>query len=249
MRLFLFAYATQWLPGHVVLSRFTISLSFRCAPLIGNVLRLKMPLKYGTRICELVQLHIGCWARRHFYRLFDVFFFSLQLPCPCLYGPRYSLRPYLYGARYTPRPCSIARSWLCSPSSWRRAALMSFTTFAMLAAPLIKDPSAPNIDRNGNASPRFAEKVSAFSSSSFSSVSCPCRSWSWLSSLTRRQLRLLSRSKSNLSRRALYRRVPCPPRVYRWDRCSENTQCRVLGTPRPGDLCPRHLWLISLVAS
>jgi len=36
-------------------------------------------------------------------------------------------------------------------------ALLSFTAFATLAAPPIKDPSAPNIGRNGNTPPpRFA---------------------------------------------------------------------------------------------
>ena len=35
-------------------------------------------------------------------------------------------------------------------------ALLSFTAFATLAAPPIKDPSALNIGRNGNTLPRFA---------------------------------------------------------------------------------------------
>ena len=48
--------------------------------LVGNVLRMKTPLKYAHTSRELVQLHIGSCARQHFYRLFDVLF-SLQL-CP-----------------------------------------------------------------------------------------------------------------------------------------------------------------------
>jgi len=40
-------------------------------------------------------------------------------------------------------------------------ALLSFTAFT-LAAPPIKDPSAPNIGRNGNAPPRFAVRSIRF---------------------------------------------------------------------------------------
>jgi len=78
-RLFFFAYAIQWVPGSVASSRFTIPLSFRCAPLIGNMLRMKTLLKYTRiRLASSFNCIYGSCARRHFYRLFGVFF-SLQL--------------------------------------------------------------------------------------------------------------------------------------------------------------------------
>jgi len=94
--------------------------------------------------------------------------------------------------------------------------------------------STPNIGRNSNALPHFAVGsicfFVAFSLDVFFDF-MPMSTWFWLSSLSRRLQRLLSRSEPNLSRRRvlmLYR-VPCPPHVYRWDRCSENMQCHVLG--------------------
>jgi len=82
-------------------------------------------------------------------------------------------------------------------------ALLSFTAFATLAAPPIKDPSAPNIDRNGNAPPRFAVGSIRFFVAFFFVVFFfrfhAHADWSWLSSLPRRQLRRLSRSEPNLS--------------------------------------------------
>jgi len=45
--------------------------------------------------------------------------------------------------------------------------LLSFTAFATLAAPPIKDPSEPNIGRNGNAPPRFAVGSIRFSDAFF----------------------------------------------------------------------------------
>jgi len=85
--------------------------------------------------------------------LFGVFFSML---CSCLYGLSCSPRPYLYGTKYSPWLCSIARSWCCSglraDIAWfccRYHFVYKFT------APPIKDQSAPNIGRNGNAPPRF----------------------------------------------------------------------------------------------
>jgi len=46
-------------------------------------------------------------------------------------------------------------------------ALLSFTAFATLAAPPIKDPSEPNIGRNGNTPPRFAVGSIRFSDAFF----------------------------------------------------------------------------------
>jgi len=84
--------------------------------------------------------------------LFGVFFSML---CSCLYGLSCSPRPYLYGTKYSPWLCSIARSWCCSglrvDIAWfccRYHFVYKFTT------PPIKDQSAPNIGRNGNAPPR-----------------------------------------------------------------------------------------------
>ena len=151
-RLFLFAYATQWVPGPVALSRFTIPLSFRCAPLVDNMLHMKT-LKYSTRIRLRVR-SIAHWLCQTVFLLsFRHFFFFAVTPCPCLYEPRYSPCSYLYRTRY--RDPAPSRDRDVAASSWRRAALLSFTAFATLAAPPIKNPSAPNIGRNGNAPPRF----------------------------------------------------------------------------------------------
>jgi len=57
----------------VASSRFTIALSFRRAPLIGNMLRLLSMIRYSR---ELVQLHI---APDDIFIFSLVFFFSLQL--------------------------------------------------------------------------------------------------------------------------------------------------------------------------
>ena len=128
---------------------------------------------------------INCATRRYFYRLFGVFFSFAAISCP-----------RLYGARYSPQICSIVRTWRCCF--------------------LIEDPSAPNI--GSNASLRIAiERIRffvAFFLIVFFFLSCPCRSWSWLSSLSRRQQRWLSCSEPNLSRwrvLALYRWASCPP--------------------------------------
>jgi len=86
--------------------------------------------------------------------------------------------------------------------------------------------------------------VSAFSlsfSSSSSSISCLCRSWSWLS----RRCPDDSSGGSLAQNRSFHVTRPsalsasiCPPRVYRWNRYSENTQYRVLGTPSSGFMSP-----------
>ena len=138
--------------------------------------------------------------------------------------------------RYNPRLCSIARSLHCNSSSWHRAALLSFTTFATLAAPPIKDPRLAETYR-------FVSllEVSAFSSLfsrclllrfhvhtdlSLDFHHCPdgnCGNFHAQSQISHDNVVL-----------ALYRRVPYPQHVYRWDR-SEKTQCRVLGTLRPAN--------------
>ena len=80
------------------------------------------------------------------------------------------------------------------------------------------NPSVPNIGERNNVLPPSVVSAFPLSFSLSSSVSCLCRSWSWLSSLPRRQQRRLSRSKPNLSRwrdLTLYWRLPCPSRIYR----------------------------------
>ena len=84
-------------------------------------------------------MHIDSCARSHFYYLFGVYF-SLQLHPVHVCTVRDS-------APSRDRDVAALR---------RRAALLSFTAFAMLATPPIKDPSAPNIGKNGTAPSRFA---------------------------------------------------------------------------------------------
>jgi len=89
------------------LSRFTILLSFRHAPLVGYTLRMKTSLKYAHMSREHVQLHICSCVRVHFYRLFDVFSFHCYTLSMFIEAKIQSA--YLCGARYSPRLCSIAR--------------------------------------------------------------------------------------------------------------------------------------------
>ena len=204
-------------------SRFTISLSFRRASLVGNMLCMKMPLKCGTRICFASSFNCTVVAPDSFFIIFLAFFFFFATtPCPCLYGPRYSPRLYLYVGRYSPRPFHRTIVTLLFEHVARLCCRLSFSP----RWPLIKDPSMSNIGRN-NALPRFAVsslfhrlfprhllRFHAHADLGFGFHRCLDGSSG--GSLAQRIYRVL----------ALYWQVPCPPRVYRWDRCSENTQCR-----------------------
>ena len=202
-----------------------LPLSFRCMSFVNNALRMKIPLNYTIRV-YILQAHpialVVAW--RHSYRLFDVFFF-VDTPCTRLYELRYSPRPYLYGERYNPQSCSIAQSRRCSSWNWRRTALL-FTVFAALATLPIKDPSAPNIVRNGNTLSCFAIEIRffiifLFVIFFFGFMTMPILI---LTFIARRQ-RPLSRLESNLlwwRVLAVYRRVP-RPLIYRWDCYFEKT--------------------------
>jgi len=167
---------------------------------------------------EFVQLHISSCARRYFYCLFDVFFF-------CSYILSMFVRAEIQSAPVFVRSeiqsaTLFAHSWRCSSSSWRRAALLSVTAFVTLTAPPIRIQAHPTLAETVTHRLVSLLEIFTFSSPFFSSSSSSvsCRSWSWLSSLSRWQLRRFSRSELNLSRchvLALYWRVPCPPRVYR----------------------------------
>ena len=124
-------------------------LSFRFMPLIENVLRMKTPLKYDTRIrlvnsfnCTLIV------ARQHFYHSFSVFFFFAATPCSCTNR----VRACICTERDTVRDPVPSRD--CDVAVLRAdvARLCCRLLFSILTAPPIKDPSAPNISRN-NAPP------------------------------------------------------------------------------------------------
>ena len=120
---------------------------------------MKTPLKYGMRIhlassfnCTLVVAPDGIFI------VFSAFFFSLQLHPVHVCTDRDTVRARISTERDTVRDPAPSRdrdvaalradvAWLCCHLP---------TAFATLAAPPIKDSSALNIGRNGNAPPRFA---------------------------------------------------------------------------------------------
>ena len=177
-------------------------------------------------------MHSGSCARRHFYRLFSVFF-SLQL------HPNYVC---------TDR--DIVRARICTerdtvgdpaPSRDRNVAALR-ADVVRLCCRLPLSPRWP-LRRSRNRARQHWQKCTA-------SFRCwkyplfhrlfPCHLLLRFHAALgldfyrcRRQLQRLSRSEPNLSRRcvlALYRRVPCPPRVYRWD----------IVAPRIRNVCSRH---------
>jgi len=150
-------------------------------------------------------LHIGSCARRHFYLLFKVFF-SLQLRPTRICTGRDTVRVRICTERDTVRGPSRDRDVAALQTSHGFAVVYHFRP----ASPIM-DPSAPNIDRNGNAS-RFTVGNICFSVAFFLVVFffvlCLCR---FLVSVFIAVQRRLFHSESNLSRRrvlVLYRRVP-----------------------------------------
>jgi len=159
-------------------------LTVRCAPLVGNVLRMKTPLKYGTRIrlassfnCTLVVAPDGIFI------VFSAFFFL------CSYTLSMFVRTEIQSAPV------LVRSEIQSATLFHRVIvtlqLFKLTSHGFAVIYRFRHTSRSRLHRSRiQGRPTLAETVthrlisllevsafsSPFSSSSSSSISCPCRS-------------------------------------------------------------------------